>query len=75
MQRVNEAFRLRDLAALKTILQESIAEDPDWAERPVTDRLAWAEAELQTAGGRPGRSPLGAGATAGQRALSPLHAL
>ena len=47
MQRVNEAFRLRDLAALKVIFQEAIAEDPDWAERPVTDRLAWAEADLR----------------------------
>ena len=47
MQRVNEAFRLRDLASLREIYQESIATDPDWAERPVTDRLAWAETELR----------------------------
>ena len=47
MQRVNEAFRLRDLAGLRTVHLESIAEDPGWAERPVTDRLAWAEAELR----------------------------
>jgi hypothetical protein len=47
MQRVNEAFRLRDLAALRAVYQESIAADPNWAERPVTDRLAWAETELR----------------------------
>jgi hypothetical protein len=47
MQRVNEAFRLRDLAQLRAIYQESIADDPDWVERPVTERLTWAEAELQ----------------------------
>jgi hypothetical protein len=47
MQRVNEAFRLRDLAELRAVHLESIAADPNWAERPVTDRLAWAEAELR----------------------------
>ncbi len=47
MQRVNEAFRLRDLAGLRAVHLESIAEDPNWTERPVTDRLAWAEAELR----------------------------
>jgi hypothetical protein len=47
MQRVNEAFRLRDLAGLRAVHLESIAADPNWAERPVTDRLAWAEAELR----------------------------
>jgi hypothetical protein len=47
MQRVNEAFRLRDLAGLRAVHLESIAADPDWLERPVTDRLAWAEAELR----------------------------
>jgi hypothetical protein len=47
MQRVNEAFRLRDLAGLRAVHLESIADDPHWAERPVTDRLAWAEAELR----------------------------
>jgi hypothetical protein len=47
MQRVNEAFRLRDLAELRAVHLESIADDPNWAERPVTDRLAWAEAELR----------------------------
>jgi hypothetical protein len=26
---------------------ESIADDPGWSERPVTDRLAWAEEELR----------------------------
>lgn len=47
MQRVNEAFRLRDLGGLRAVHLESIADDPNWAERPVTDRLAWAEAELR----------------------------
>lgn len=47
MQRVNEAFRLRDLAGLRAVHLESIADDPNWTERPVTDRLAWAEAELR----------------------------
>src|SRR3954452_15571203 len=46
MQRVNEAFRLRDLAELRAVHLESIASDPNWGDRPVTDRLAWAEAEL-----------------------------
>ena len=47
MQRVNEAFHLRDLAGLRAVHLESIAEDPSWPERPVTDRLAWAEEELR----------------------------
>jgi len=47
MQRVNEAFRLRDLAELRAVHLESIAADPHWVDRPVTDRLAWAEAELR----------------------------
>jgi hypothetical protein len=47
MQRVNEAFRLRDLPGLREIHLESIADDPNWAERPVGDRLAWADAELR----------------------------
>lgn len=47
MQRVNEAFRTRDLAALRAVHQESVTEDPDWAERAVSDRLAWAETEMQ----------------------------
>jgi hypothetical protein len=47
MQRVNEAFRLRDLAGLRAVHLESVAEDPGWSEMPVTDRLAWAEEELR----------------------------
>ena len=47
MQRVNEAFHLRDLAGLRAVHLESIADDPGWSERPVTDRLAWAEEELR----------------------------
>lgn len=47
MQRVNEAFRMRDLAGLRAIQLESIADDPGWSDRPVIDRLAWAEEELR----------------------------
>lgn len=47
MQRVNEAFRLRDLASLRAVHLESIADDPNWDARPVTDRLAWAEQEMR----------------------------
>lgn len=47
MQRINEAFRQRDLTALRALHQESLLDDPDWAERSVRERLAWAEAELQ----------------------------
>jgi hypothetical protein len=47
MQRVNEAFRLRDLPGLRAVHLESIADDPNWSERPVTDRLAWAEEEMR----------------------------
>jgi hypothetical protein len=47
MQRVNEAFRQRDLAGLRAIHQESIADDPAWAERSVTERLSWAETEIR----------------------------
>lgn len=47
MQRVNEAFRMRDIAGLRAIQLESIADDPGWSERPVTDRLSWAEEELR----------------------------
>jgi hypothetical protein len=50
MQRVNEAFRLRDLAGLRAVHLESVAEDPGWAERPVTDRLTWAEEEMRRLG-------------------------
>ena len=47
MQRVNEAFRQRDLAGLRAIHQESLADDPAWSERSVTERLEWAEAEIR----------------------------
>jgi hypothetical protein len=47
MQRVNEAFRMRDLAGLRAVHLEAMAADPHWEERPVTDRLAWSEAELR----------------------------
>ena len=73
MQRVNEAFRLRDLPGLRAIHLESIAEDPRWAERPVTDRLAWAEAELRRLACSARRGAHRSGALARQRALPPLH--
>lgn len=46
MQRVNEAFRDRDLAALRAIQHESEASDPRFSLRPVRDRLVWARSEL-----------------------------
>jgi hypothetical protein len=50
MQRVNEAFRDRDLAALRAIHRESEAADPAFALRPVAERLAWARGELARLG-------------------------
>lgn len=47
MQRVNEAFRQRDLAGLRAIHQESLADDPTWTERSVLERLDWAETEIR----------------------------
>lgn len=46
MQRVNEAFRDRDLSALRALDRASRADDPAFARRPVSERLAWARAEL-----------------------------
>ena len=46
MQRVNEAFRARDLAALRALAREAEAADPGFAARPAGERLAWARAEL-----------------------------
>ena len=50
MQRVNEAFRDRDLPALRAIYQESEATDPAFALRSMRERLAWARAELARLG-------------------------
>lgn len=46
MQRINEAFRDRDLELLRTIHQESETEDPAFPTRPLRERLAWVWAEL-----------------------------
>ncbi|MFN8592646.1 MAG: hypothetical protein U0031_14405 [Thermomicrobiales bacterium] len=47
MQRINEAFRQRDLGALRSLHHESLVDDPSWIERSVRERLAWSESELQ----------------------------
>lgn len=47
MLQVNEAFRRRDLDALRTLRHEIEADDPDFARRPLSERLAWALTELQ----------------------------
>ena len=46
MQRVNDAFRDRDLVGLQAIQRETEADDPGFGSRPLRDRLAWAGAEL-----------------------------
>ena len=46
MQRVNEAYRARDVVALRALHREAEADDPAFATRPVRERLAWALAEL-----------------------------
>lgn len=46
MQRINEAFRDRDMAALRELDRQSRAEDATFSRRPVTERLAWASGEL-----------------------------
>lgn len=47
MQRVNEAYRARDLGTLRDLRRETESEDPTFAQRPATERLAWAAAELE----------------------------
>jgi len=46
MQRVNEAFRDRDLETLQALWRETEASDPTFVDRPLQERLAWAEAEV-----------------------------
>ena len=57
MQRVNEAFRLRDLAGLRAVHLESVAEDPGWSagDRPAgLGRRGAAPAGRRSGGGAPG---------------------
>ncbi len=46
MQRVNAAFRSRDLDALRTILQEAEVEDPGFEARSLGEKLIWAIREV-----------------------------
>ena len=46
MQRVNAAFRSRDLDALRAILQEAEADDPGFEARPLGEKLIWAIREV-----------------------------
>jgi hypothetical protein len=46
MLRINEAWRHRDLDALRTLGREAEGADPAFAERPAAERLAWATAEV-----------------------------
>lgn len=47
MQRVNEAYRARDLETLRGLRRQTEADDPGFAERPAAERLAWAAAEVE----------------------------
>lgn len=47
MQRVNEAYRARDLDGLRGLRLETEAADPGFAARPPGERLAWAVAEVE----------------------------
>jgi hypothetical protein len=46
MQSVNEAYRARDLAELRSLYVQAEAVDPTFGDRPLAVRLAWARAEL-----------------------------
>ena len=43
---VNEAYRARDLAALRALWREAETDDPAFAQRPLAERLAWVREEL-----------------------------
>ncbi|HET7093263.1 MAG TPA: hypothetical protein VFI22_07295 [Thermomicrobiales bacterium] len=47
MLQINDAFRQRDLAALRALRHEVEADDPAFPRRPLAERLAWAVIELQ----------------------------
>jgi hypothetical protein len=51
MQSVNEAYRARDLAELRSLYVRAEAADPSFGDRPIADRLAWARAELSRLNG------------------------
>lgn len=51
MQVVNEAYRARDLAELRSLYVRTEAADPSFGDRPIADRLAWARAELSRLNG------------------------
>lgn len=51
MQLVNEAYRARDLAELRSLYVRAEAADPSFGDRPIADRLAWARAELSRLNG------------------------
>lgn len=46
MQRVNEAYRGRDLPTLRVLFREAEVTDPEFALRPVSERLAWMRSDL-----------------------------
>lgn len=46
MQAVNEAYRARELAELRSLYVQAEAVDPTFGDRPIAVRLAWARAEL-----------------------------
>ncbi len=41
MQRINEAYRARDLRLLRLIRREAETSDPNFSSRPLSERLAW----------------------------------
>jgi len=41
MQRINEAYRARDLRVLRLIRREAEAADPNFSGRPLSERLVW----------------------------------
>lgn len=51
MQLVNEAYRARDVAELRSLYVRTEAADPAFGDRPIADRLAWARAELNRLNG------------------------
>ncbi len=46
MQRINEAFRDGDIDALRSLLQETEADEPTFGQRTTADKLRWARQEL-----------------------------
>jgi hypothetical protein len=46
MLRINGAFRERDLSGLQRLVRETERDDPAFEERPLAQKLAWAESEV-----------------------------